>query len=368
MSRPFAVIAGGGTAGHVQPALAVADALVASGHPAASLLFVGSRRGLEARLVGEAGYEAVLLPGRGIPRRLSLEGLEGAVGLVAATVAALVLVVRRRPRVVLAVGGYASLPCAVAAAVLRVPLVLAEQNAVPGSVTRLVGRFARAAAVALPGTDLPRAVLTGNPVRPEIEAIDRGEAARRRAKAELGVPPERRLLLVTSGSLGARRINQAVVELARRWRDRSDLAVHHVIGSRDWAELSGAVEPGGALHYRAVEYEGRMPTALAAADLVLGRAGGSTVSELAVAGVPAVMVPLPIAPNDHQTANARALVDAGAGVIVPDAECDADRLEALVDGLLGDPDRLAAMGEAARGVGRPGAARRVAELVLEAAA
>ena len=177
------VIAGGGTAGHVLPAIAVARSLLGRGHDRDDILFVGSRRGLEARLVPEAGFPILLLPGRGLVRRLSPANVAAAGGLMVAVVRAMWLMARRRPSVVLAVGGYASVSSAVAAVVLRVPLVLAESNGVAGAANRLVGRWARAAAVAFPGTGLPREVLTGNPVRPEILAADRSPAGRDRARA-----------------------------------------------------------------------------------------------------------------------------------------------------------------------------------------
>jgi len=363
LSRPFAVIAGGGTGGHIQPALAVASELVERGHPPSSLLFVGSRRGLEARLVPEAGYPLVLLPGRGIPRRLSLTSLVSAAGLALAAARAIVLLASRRPSVVLSVGGYASLPCALAAVVLRIPLVVTEQNARAGSANRLVARFARASAVAFPGTGLPREVVTGNPVRPEIAGADRSAEGRRKARAELDLPEDRLVLAVMSGSLGARSVNRATLGLVERWASRLDLSVHHAVGSRDWPEISAALPSPPGLFYRAVEYEDRMPLVLEAADLFLGRAGGTTVAELAAVGVASVLVPLPIAPGDHQTANGRALERQGAAVLVPDAECSADRLAAIIEPLLADPGRLENMGEAARRVGGPGAAGRVADLV-----
>ena len=374
--RPFAVIAGGGTGGHVQPALAVARALVARGHHPDAIRFVGSRRGLEANLVPAAGFSVTLLPGRGIRRGRTpgavLAAVPAVLGLVAATVRSLGLLLRRRPAVVLAVGGYASLPCAVAAVILRVPLVLAEQNSVPGSTNRLLGRFARAAAVAFPGTDLPRAVVTGTPLRPEAEAVDRSAEGRRRARSGLGLPEGHRVLGVAGGSLGSRRINGATVDLVRRWRPVGEVAVHHVVGARDFPELGAAVEQGGGpsdprVWYRAVEYEQRLPDLLAAADLMVCRAGGSTVAELAVAGVPAVLVPLPGAPGDHQTGNARILSDSGGAVLLADAECDGDRLTQILDGLLFDERRLSAMGTAAHQAGRPDAARLVAELVERSA-
>ncbi len=368
--RVWAVVAGGGTAGHVLPGLAVARQLVADGRDPSEIHFVGAERGIERTLVPDAGFGITLLPGRGIQRRLTLDNVGAVVGLVRAMFQALGLVRRTRPSVVLAVGGFASAAVAVAAVVWRVPLVVADQNARAGAANRLVGRFARACAVPFPETDLPHAVVTGNPVRDEIlEVAAAGDRAA--ARAELGVPEGRTLVVEFAGSLGSRRLNDATFDCAQRWADRDDLAVYHVVGARDWddgrvpAALAGPPE-GAGLWYRAVRYEDRMATVLAAADLAVCRSGGTTVAELAVVGVPSVLVPLPIATRDHQRHNAGPLVAAGAAVLVDDAEFDGDRMEAEVLPLL-DGDRLAQMAAAARAVGRPDAAVAVAALVAEAA-
>jgi undecaprenyldiphospho-muramoylpentapeptide beta-N-acetylglucosaminyltransferase len=369
----WAIVAGGGTAGHVLPGLAVARALVAAGHRPDEIHWVGSRVGIEARLVPEAGFGITLLGGRGIERRLSGASAAAALGLAAAAVEAVVLVARHRPAVVVALGGYASVPCALAAALLRVPVVLCEQNAVPGAANRLLARFARAAAVSFPGTPLPRARVTGNPVRPEVLAVDRARDGPDAHRA-LGLPEGRRVVAAFGGSLGARRINLAVVSALDRWAGRGDLAVRHVVGRRDWELVTEATaahrrqggepeQPG--LVYAPVEYEDRMDLVLAAADVAVCRAGATTVAELAAVGLPAVLVPLPGAPGDHQTANARQLADAGAAVVVPDVELDGDRLAAEVDALLGDPARLQAMAKAAASVAHPRAAEEVAVLVEE---
>lgn len=359
----WAVIAGGGTGGHVVPALAIAEALAARGRDRSSIHLVGSRRGLEAHMVPAAGFGVTLLPGRGLPRRLSLTNVASAVALAWATVLALALLLRRRPAVVVSVGGYASVPATVAAAVLRIPVVVHEQNRVPGAANRLAARFAARCAVTFEGTPLPNAVLTGLPLRRELLELDRSEPARTRARRELGLPTDRTVLLVTGGSLGARRVNDAVLGLAARWKDRADVAIHHVVGRRDWPELSGRDVPDGALVYRRIEFEDRMALALGAADLAVTRAGANTVAELAVAGVPAVLVPLPIATEDHQTANARTVAEAGAGVLVPDAECTVERLAAELEPLLDDPERRDAMAAAAVARSRTDAAERVADLV-----
>lgn len=362
-NRLYALVAGGGTAGHVLPALAVAEALVARGHDRSSIELVGGRRGPEGAMSAEAGFAATLLPGRGIPRRLSPAALAAAAGVLVGLLQAVVLVARRRPRVVLSVGGYAAAPASIAAVLLRVPLVLHDQNAYPGALHRLVGRFARASAVSFAGTPLPRAVVTGNPVRPELRNLDRSPAGRQAARGRLGVPPGHHLIGAFGGSLGSRRINEAVFGVVERWAGRQGIALRHAVGSRDWSSARPPKPPAGGLAYQPVEYEHHMADLLAAADVMVCRAGGSTVAELACAGVPSVLVPLPQAPNDHQTRNAEALVAAGAAVLIPDDELDAGRLEEVLDMLVADPSRLAAMAAAARSQGRPDAAEQVADLV-----
>jgi undecaprenyldiphospho-muramoylpentapeptide beta-N-acetylglucosaminyltransferase len=349
------------------PALAVAQALVARGRDPATVRFVGSRRGLEARLVPEAGFAVTLLPGRGVERRASWQAVAAVAALATATVAATVNMLRDRPSVVLSVGGYAALPCAVAALLVRVPLVVAEANAVPGATNRLAARWAKASAVAFDRTGLPREVVTGTPVRDEVRGVSREPDARMKARAELGVQAGRQLVAVTGGSLGARRVNQAVFDLVSRWSEREDVAVHHAVGARDWAALAAGIPAPAKLQYRAVEYEERVPALLSAADVWVGRAGGVTLAELTAVGVPSVLVPLPIAPHDHQAVGARRLEAAGACAVVPDAECTGERLARELDALLRRPGGLDAMAGAAAHQGHPDAADRIADL-LEASA
>lgn len=363
-TRPFAVICGGGTAGHIVPAIAVGRALVERGHAPESIHFIGARHGIEGRLVPAAGFAVSLLPGRGVERRLTLRNVRAAAGLAVAAVRGVVLVARHRPSVIVSVGGYASLPGVLAAAVLRIPMVVVEQNAAPGAANRVAARVGRAAAVAFAGTKLPRAVVTGNPVRQEVLSVDRSPAGRAAARFQLGLPADRTVVVAFGGSLGSRTINQAVLALAGQWRDRGDVAIYHVVGTRDW-DLMTAGAPAAAdagLWYRQIRYEDHMEVVYAAADIAVCRAGASTVAELAAIGLPAILVPLPGAPNDHQTANARALVEAGGAVMVPDAEAGADRLAAEL-GRLTDPTTLATMAQAATTVAHRDAAAEVAALV-----
>ena len=367
MTETYAIIAGGGTAGHVVPGLAIAEELVEQGVPRDGVHYVGSARGIETRLVPEAGFPLTVLPGRGIQRRFTLENVRSAFGLVAAIVTGIRLVRRLRPAVVVGLGGYASVPCVIGAVLWRVPIVVAEQNAVPGAANRLAGRFAKACAVSFEGTDLPRATHTGNPVRPEVVALGPPDPARRdAARARLSVPADRTFLAAFGGSLGARRINEAATDAANAWAERDDLAMRHVSGSREHAATGARLRlpESAALVHQLVEYEDDMPSVYAAVDLVVCRAGASSVAELAVAGVPAVLVPLPWATGDHQTANARAMVEAGAAVLVPDAELDQERFVAEVGALLDDPDRRVAMARAAGRFARPDAASAVVDLVF----
>lgn len=371
-TRRYALVAGGGTGGHLVPALAVARAL-GDGRGPDAVELVGARRGLDAELLAGEGMPVTLLPGRGFARRLDarslLANVEAFVGLVAAVVAAVVIVIRRRPSVVVAMGGYASVPTALAAAVLGTPVVLVNVDAVPGAASRVVGRFARVAAVAFEGTALPRAVVTGAPVRGVIVASAHPDAAARAAARDaLGLPTDRLVVAAVGGSLGSKRVNEAVIGLAELWVERRDVAIYQVVGRRDWSWASAAAArptPGAdhdGLYYAQVPYEERMELFFQAADVVVSRSGANTVAELAVVGVPSILVPLPGAPGDHQQANAEVLERVAAAVIVADADCTGPRLAEVIDALASEPGRLGAMGAAAAGLGRPDAVAAVVAL------
>jgi undecaprenyldiphospho-muramoylpentapeptide beta-N-acetylglucosaminyltransferase len=350
----FAVLAGGGTGGHVYPALSLAQELVARGRAPESIRFVGTKRGPEGRVVPEAGFGIDLLPGRGLQRKLTLTNIEVFLATIAAFVRAFALVRRYRPRVVVGFGGYASLPCIVAAWVWRVPRVVHEQDSVIGLANRIGVRLGARVAASLPGVDAPDVVLTGNPVRPEFRAFVR----------KVQDPP---LVAAFGGALGARSINVATLGLYDCWRHRADVAVHHVTGPRNEVEcrerLTALRRPDDVLDYELVGYEPEMPAVYARAAIAVCRAGAGTVAELTAAGLPAVLVPLPGAPSDHQARNAATLTAAGAAVVVDDAHCDAAHLDGVLRDLLGSPERLARMSDAARSLARPDAAARLADVV-----
>ena len=370
--RAWAVVAGGGTAGHVLPGLSVCEEIVRRGTPVGAVHWVGSARGVESRLVPEAGFSLTALSGRGLQRRLlATANFAAATGLLLAFLRSWTLLKRLQPAVVVGLGGYASIACGMAAAVRRIPLIVMEQNAVAGAANRLLSRFAECAAVAFDTTELREARFVGNPMRPEILAVDRVEG-RSRARAALGVAPGRRLVAVFGGSLGARSINDAVSQAVSgtgataSWKSRCDLHVRHISGRRDHviaqASMSSPQERCD-VEYDLVEYEDDMASLYTAADVVVCRAGATTVAELAATGTPSVLVPLPGAPRDHQTANAQALVSGGAAVMVPDRQLTGSRLIAEVDALLADQGKLDAMARAAAASARPDAARSVVDLM-----
>ncbi|MGH1503914.1 MAG: UDP-N-acetylglucosamine--N-acetylmuramyl-(pentapeptide) pyrophosphoryl-undecaprenol N-acetylglucosamine transferase [Acidimicrobiales bacterium] len=363
------VITGGGTAGHTNPGIATAQALVELGVPATDVHFIGAERGSEGELVPAAGFTIDLLPGRGIRRSFSPDAIRdnaGAVwGLLRGIGTAVGIVRRRRPAAVLCLGGYAAFAGSLAAVLLRVPIVVSEQNAKASAVNRLFGKVANACALPYPDTDLPKGELTGNPIRlPVVAAV--AAADRDAARAELELDPDRLVLAVWAGSLGARRINDAVADLAERWRDRGDVAIHHVVGRRDFPDFAhlGARFADAAVDYRVVEYEHRMAAVQVAADVAVCRSGASTTAELALAGLPSVLVPGPFAPRDAQRANAGELVAAGAAVIIDDGDVSGARLEETLGPWLDDRAGLAERAAAARSVARPDAAHEVGRLLI----
>jgi UDP-N-acetylglucosamine--N-acetylmuramyl-(pentapeptide) pyrophosphoryl-undecaprenol N-acetylglucosamine transferase len=354
------VIAAGGTAGHVVPALAVADALRADG---GEVSFIGGDRA-EAQLVPAAGYRLERLRLEGLSRSNPLRALKALMLAALALPRAWALLGRLAPDAVMGGGGYVAGPVGVAALARRIPLVLTEADSHLGLTNRALAPFARRVCLAFPlaGREGPRYLLSGRPV----PAVAHDRAA---ARERFGIEPRQTCVLVFGGSLGARSINQAAVDgLAD-----APYRVLHVAGVRDYPELrrriqAGAHDDGERSGYDLREYLEleAFTDALAAADLVVARAGGS-VFEIAAHGLPAILIPYPHASADHQSANARWMSDAGAAVSIPDGELSAAGLRAQVDELLGDRERLARMGEASRSLARTDAAGEVARELLEAA-
>jgi UDP-N-acetylglucosamine--N-acetylmuramyl-(pentapeptide) pyrophosphoryl-undecaprenol N-acetylglucosamine transferase len=361
------VIAGGGTAGHVNPALALARSLAAE-----RVTFMGTTKGVEARLVPEQGYALETIEVRGFDRARPLSAFGTAWQAGTAFVAARRKLKALAPDVVVGMGGYVSLPACVGARLLKIPVVLHEQNVVLGLANRTSKRWARSVAVSFEETLAeagPRGVLTGNPVMPDLISLD-VDAARGGALERWDLDPSKLTLLVFGGSLGARTVNDAAAGLAELWATRTDVQILHVSGRAAFEEISQRVAKRGAgrgLTYRVVPYVSEMGDAYAVADLALCRGGATTVAELEVVGVPSIIVPYPHHRDRQQERHGRILERAGAATVVPDGEATTERIATVADGILTDPSRLEEMRSAARGLGHRDAAERLAAVVKEAA-
>jgi UDP-N-acetylglucosamine--N-acetylmuramyl-(pentapeptide) pyrophosphoryl-undecaprenol N-acetylglucosamine transferase len=353
------LLAGGGTAGHTSPLLATADALRRR-HPDLEVVALGTARGLETRVVPEAGYPLELIPPVPLPRRPGVDLLRTPGRLRGAMKAALEVIDRVRPDVVVGFGGYVSVPAYLAARKRKLPLVVHEGNAIPGIANKLGARFTTHVATSFPGTDLPHAHYIGLPIRRMISTLDR-TALRAEARTTFGLDPDRPTLLVTGGSQGARRLNQSVAAAAPALA-AGGVQVLHIVGPQGEARPE---VPIGGPPYVTLPFVSRMDLAYAAADAVLCRAGSNTVTEVSGVGLPAIFVPLPIG-NGEQAHNARPVVDAGGGLLVADAALTPEWVSSTVPDLLNDPDRLAAMSAAAADLIPLDADEKLADMVLAA--
>jgi len=353
------LLAGGGSAGHTSPLIATADALRRL-DPSVEIICLGTREGLEARLIPEAGLPLEFVPRVPLPRRPGVDLLRVPGRLGAARRAAVEIVDRVRPDVVVGFGGYVSVPAYLAARSRHLPLVVHEGNAIAGVANKLGARMTPHVATSFPGTSLPHATYLGLPVRRMISTLDRA-ALRDEALARFGLAADRPTLLVTGGSQGAARINAAVTQAAPALA-AAGIQVLHVVGPKHTV----APPEGGGL-YVIEHYVDRMDLAYAAADAVLCRAGANTVTEVSGVGLPAIYVPLPIG-NGEQELNARAVLDAGGGLLVADGALTPEWVAATLPALLTDRTRLDAMGAAAAGVIPLDADEKLARMILEAGA
>ncbi len=358
-----ALLAGGGSAGHTSPLIATADALVRL-DPEAQIVCLGTARGLETRVIPEAGYPLELIPPVPLPRRPGLELLKVPARLHAAVRATRDVVRRLDPTVIVGFGGYVSMPAYVVARRMRVPLVIHEGNARPGLANRFGARFCTHwVATSFPDTPLAHATFTGLPIRRSISTLDRA-ALRASAYAHFGLDPARPTLLVTGGSQGAAHINAAVAGAAPALA-RAGVQVLHVTGPKSDMGVPGdrGSDPPA---YVVVPFVDRMELAYAVADATVARAGANSVTEAAVLGLPAILVPLPFG-NGEQRLNAQALVQAGGAILVENKDFSAAWAATMLPPLLTDATRLATMGQAARGLMRSDADDAVAAMIVAAA-
>ncbi|MFJ5736316.1 undecaprenyldiphospho-muramoylpentapeptide beta-N-acetylglucosaminyltransferase [Streptomyces microflavus] len=366
MRTPLSVVIGaGGTGGHIYPGLALAEALRRA-EPDAVISFIGTERGLETTLIPAAGYRLHTVDMIPFDPALGAKRFLLPAALLRSGAQARSVLRTQKAQVVVGMGGYPSAPAIVGAKLAGLPSVIHESNAVPGRANQFAARLTEHLTVAFDGSRAhlsggERALTVGMPIAASLAALDR-PALREEARRAFGIPGGARVILFNGGSLGAARLTAAAVGLAARWRDRRDVHLLIKTGPAALAETRHElIDAGVGAFAQAVPYLDRMDLAYAVADLVVCRAGSATIAELATTGVPAVLVPYPHAPGDHQTHNARVLSDAGAAHLVPDAETTADRLAELIDPLLADPARLAVMGRAAD----PGNHARAADLLAE---
>jgi UDP-N-acetylglucosamine--N-acetylmuramyl-(pentapeptide) pyrophosphoryl-undecaprenol N-acetylglucosamine transferase len=364
MSRPLSVVlAGGGTAGHIEPMLALADAL-SRREGEVGITCLGTARGMETRLVPARGYDLRLIPPVPLPRKPTVDLLRVPGRVRRAVADTRALLDELSADVVVGFGGYVALPAYLAARRARVPIVVHEQNALPGLANRIGARLAARVAVTVPGTPLHRGEHVGMPLRTAIGSLDRA-ARRAEARAAFGLDADRPTLLVFGGSQGAQTLNRAGVAAADALT-AAGVQVLHARGPKNTSVTVPARPPGSA-PYVLVDYLERMDLAYAAADLALCRAGAVTVAELSAVGLPAAFVPLPIG-NGEQRRNALPVVEAGGGLLVEDTELDADWISANLLPLLTDPAALDGYARHAAAAGVPDADDRLAEIVLEVAA
>jgi UDP-N-acetylglucosamine--N-acetylmuramyl-(pentapeptide) pyrophosphoryl-undecaprenol N-acetylglucosamine transferase len=363
VNRRSIVIGAGGTGGHIYPGLALAAAIGRLA-PDTPIRFVGTPRGLERTLVPAAGYPLDLVDMvpfvRGQRSRLPWRLIR--------SVAACGRILRReRAAVAVGMGGYAGVPLVLAGRLIGLPTLVHESGAIPGRANRLAARFARTVAVAFDsaGPRLRRdAQVVGMPLLPELAGFDR-PTLRPAARRALGVGEDVVVVLVNGGSQGARRLNELTLELADRWSGRGDVLLLLKTGPANYPEVAArAAALGSPAVLRVVAQFDRMPDVYAAADVAVCRAGAGTVAELAVAGLPAVLIPYPYAAEAHQQVNAETLSRAGAAVVLPESDADVDRLAALLDRLIRSPGQRAEMAAAGRRSARPDAADVLARMVL----
>ncbi len=345
----------------------MADALSGSGHD--EVTFVGTPEGVEARLVPEAGIRFIPLPARGYDRSRPLTLLTSSFTILISTFRAWSLIRKEHPDVVVGFGGYVSLPVGFAAVLSRTPLVLHEQNSIPGLANKVLSRWARKVGVTyersielLGGPSKAR--ITGNPVRAAVLAADREEARER-----LGIGEDETLLVVFGGSRGAKHINERMLSAAETFLEESGVRILHIAGRQDADKTREALQESAVDmdRYVAVDYMEDMGSVLAAADLLVARAGATSIAEMTAVGRAAVYIPYPYATDDHQTLNAETLEQAGAGVVMADSDLDGPGFVEVVRGLLRDPRRRATMAAASKALGRPEATGSLVALIREVA-
>ncbi len=348
------LLAGGGTGGHVNPLLALAELLRSEGH---EVIALGTKEGLEQRLVPERGFELITIPRLPLPRRLSPKSLTFPFRLFGASLKVRKLLKSRKIDGVVGFGGYASAPAYIGAFLARVPVVIHEANAIAGFANRLGAKFTKYVTVCFPNSDMNRAAIVGMPLRKEFSKVV-GGYDKQQARIELGLDPSLPTLLVTGGSQGAKSINEAI-EQSRDQLSNAGIQVLHIVGQA--SDLQEESAPG----FRRIKYCDAMEAAIAASDLAISRAGSSTISEFTACGLPAVYIPYPVG-NGEQRFNAQTVVEAGGGLLVLDRDFNREYIAEKVIPILSHTKTLDEMSAKARSVAIVDATERLREMLVEA--
>ncbi|MBP2651455.1 MAG: murG [Firmicutes bacterium] len=366
------IISGGGTGGHIYPAVTIAKAIQALAADS-EILFVGTKLGMEADIVPKEGFNFAGIESRGFERHLSLDTVRTVFTTMKGLGQSIGVVRRFKPDIVIGTGGYVCGPVLLAASLMGIPTMIQEQNVIPGVTNKILSRFVKKVAVGYPeaakffGKQQDKVVVTGNPVRPDVISANRNGGIK-----ELGLADDKLTILVAGGSRGARAINKAMVEVYRSLAGRKDIQVLHATGQSEYNNMVGFLEEAGidvdkAGNISVVPYLYNMPQALAVADVAVFRAGAVGLAELTVRGIPAVLIPYPYAAENHQEFNARVLESHGAAIVIKDSELTGGRLAEVLDKLVNDRARLGEMSALSRQMGQPEAAATIARLAAKLA-
>ncbi len=356
------IFTGGGTGGHLYPAIAVAQEL--RKHPNNKILFIGSSKGVEASIVPAEGFEIKFVSSSAFSLNI-IKAIKGTANIISGIIQAKGIISNFKPDIVVGSGGYVSAPVTIAAFLKKIPIVLLEQNAISGKTNRLVGKMAVKICASFESslTNFPRqkTILTGNPVRMEILNANREEA-----RKKLGIGSDKTCVLITGASQGAQSINEAILACLEDWK-HNDWVIIHITGEKHLLEIKGKAEKllgGATLDYRPTAFMNDIAVAYAACDIAVARAGATTLSELTLRGIPAILIPYPFAAEDHQTKNAAFLENKKAAVALKDSELKT-KLKDTLEGLLADDEKLKAMAEESRKLGSPDAVFKILKVLNE---
>ena len=357
------IVSGGGTGGHIYPALTLIDA-IKNKKPDAEFLYVGTEKGLEADIVPKAGinFTALKLEG-GLERRFTLENISRAANAIWSIKRASDIVKNFKPDAVVGTGGYVCGPILLAASLMKVPTLIQEQNAVAGVTNKILSKFVKKIAVgtkdALKNFPADKTIYTGNPIRREVLAAKKIDGLK-----EFNFTDDKPIVLISGGSRGARSINNAMIDVLKSAAQKNSAQFLHVTGKGEFDSVIKKLSDVDAPNIRIMPYLYNMPTAMAMADLAIFRAGATGLAELTARGIPAILIPYPYAAENHQEFNARSLVEAGAARMILNKDLTAELLEKNIDELLSSPEKLKSMAAASLSLGKPNAADEIADLIL----